>query len=259
MKKSILIAFAVMFIAVAHSASGAGYAYEPFTDPAFGPLSGQGQWAPGSSWYWVSTTTAALTYDPVGLTYKSLKTAPGAATITTTMSGNAHWGRDLATTYSAVSDDYWMSFLLRPTEGPPQGFTMMSPGGSDGGGFGYHWSDTLKFTNSTDTGIVGQAGVTNFIVLHYIDNWTIDLWVDPVLSPVPSAPLLTETPPAWTGGVVDFSLVKFVTNAASDGLGGSFTVDEIRLGQSWEAVTVPEPATFSLLGIGLLALLRRRK
>ena len=255
MKKSILIAFAVMFIAVAHSASGAGYAYEPFTDPAFGPLSGVGQWLPGSSWVkpLEATRPITLTWDPVGLTYKSLKTQPGALTLTTTTANTGVIQRDLATTYVA-NDDYWVSYLLRNDVHPGSEYTNWSPQGNDGGAFGYHWGTDLKFVNSTTSGITPAIGQTNMVVLHYINANTIDLWVDPVLSPAPPAPLLTQASP-WAVTDMTKALMKCGGGAA----GGQFTWDEIRIGQSWEAVTVPEPATFSLLGIGLLALIRRRK
>ena len=264
MKKSVIIAFAVMFIAIAYTASGAGFAYEPFTDPAFGPASGIGQWAPASSWTWVQNPGTA-THDPVGLTYKSLQTAPGACQIAV-QANDSKWARDFASTYSATNDDYWVSFLIRIDQDPIRNNIYLTPDGDwDACAIGYQWSDTINFANGTNTGMGGVPGVTNMIVLHFSpdggdpDRGTCDYWVDPALTPIPGAPLGTELPPGWSPGIQDSPSAMFKMGLRGQDPDGLFTVDEIRYGQSWESVTVPEPATFSLLGIGLLALIRRKK
>ena len=58
-----------------------------------------------------------------------------------------------------------------------------------------------------------------------------------------------------------YSHADAVTSLQVDAPAGStWHVDEIRIGESWEDVTVPEPATMAILGIGgISVLIRRRK
>jgi hypothetical protein len=44
-----------------------------------------------------------------------------------------------------------------------------------------------------------------------------------------------------------------------DSLGGSFTLDDVSVNEASEVTPVPEPGTFSLIGLGLVSLVRKRR
>ncbi len=154
----------------------------------------------------------------------------------------------------------WISLLLRPETGTTDNFTL-SLGNTGGGGYAgpqkiytsggyYGFNGTSGFVSS---GVAWAANQTVFLVLKidFTDatHWNGTLYVDPT-------PGLVS--PDVTGTSHALKELKATTSLSQGGNGWS--VDELRFGETYQDVSpVPEPTTISLLGIGGLALLRRRR
>jgi hypothetical protein len=104
-----------------------------------------------------------------------------------------------------------------------------------------------------------DVGETHFIVASYEFNPAAGddvsrIWIDP-------SDLDTATPPAptmtFTGGDISGGQVASIILRQSPA--PHLTLDELRVGTTWDDVTVPEPATWGLLLVACLAPLRARR
>lgn len=89
----------------------------------------------------------------------------------------------------------------------------------------------------------------------------VTLWIDPVLGTAEgeNTPAL-QTLVGWDGFYPDQpGLTDFTFQAGTNDEGETVTLDDLRIGDSWADVVIPEPTTIALLGIGALAAVRHRR
>jgi len=133
---------------------------------------------------------------------------------------------------------------------------------SDGSGA----NDVFVRTNGTGGSFVSPSNIGSTIgVTHQIvgrlsrsapGNYTsFDVWLDPLFGDLSS-------PDAMFAGSAGISAVSYVGfRSANLDSGDSLLIDDLRLATEWQdVVSVPEPSTVALLGLGLLGvgLFRRR-
>jgi len=161
------------------------------------------------------------------------------------------------------SGTYWLSVMMSNDAGNSTSYGYLQLGdqysnvpvriGYSNGGNWYVQSPN-NGNAKDDTGI---AATSALLVLKIdLTNKTLDLWVNPSsASDTADASVGMST----TSNYVRFDRLSIRVGSSSSGTStGSF--DEIRIGQSYADVVIPEPATLSLLAVGgVLAMLRRRR
>lgn len=108
-----------------------------------------------------------------------------------------------------------------------------------------------------------QEDTTYFLVTRIsktgfgsIGNYeTVDVFVNPTSTTTPGTPTATMTDLDSFSSLssIGFRLALVESNA------DTYLIDEIRVGTSWDAVVIPEPSTFILVGAALTALVLFRR
>lgn len=166
-----------------------------------------------------------------------------------------------------VDQDYYISFLAERTATPSSKSYSLLLQNSSGGNIGIVGTSTGGSPNVTlgGSGNVSQGS-------NIVGNGSAYLWVIKVSAKASAADQIfvkvyneavtvdTTEPVTWnvsSNGELNNSTISQIGFA--QGSGATLQIDEVRIGETWEDVVVPEPASVLLVitGLGLLATRRR--
>lgn len=262
------IALAIGLLASAPSALAAVIAMDDF-NYAVGELNGQnagGGWAGA----WAAATGVTQIVDP------AIDLVDGRALQFTGNNNNAAT-RQLASTFngsqlfvdfhvqlgsgSLTANDFLSLWLDTGASGDHTGRPNIGLK-ADQGGSGSN--DVFARTNGTagsfvpGSNIGGTTGVTYHVVgllSKAAGNYNkFEVWLDPLITDFGMADAVFS----GDAGISQISTLGF--RSANLDAGDSVLVDNLRLSTSWnDAVSVPEPTSIALLGIGLLGMMRLRR
>ena len=258
------LALAAGLALTAQPAQAVLIAYEGF-DYATGSLYGQNGGTGWSSGNWTSSASGTITTQATSLTYETLPVT-GNKVYVQPISQTTRSLRELGTTFGTIGSSAYVSVLMNYEAGTRFFALSLYNGGTEraymgkpsGGGF-WRLQSGGVFEN---TAVTATSNQTFFLVMKadYISSNRTDysLWVDPALGGSESTPLETITV-ANNLGFNTISLGAGFNGGADTTATGWF--DEVRVGTTWESVTIPEPSTWAMLTGGLIALtvLRRRR
>lgn len=218
------------------SYGGAGYAATPGNNIAVPTYSGAIAAGNSGRMYRLLDSTTAVTSSTVGTLYLSFLYQSG-------QQGGATVYQMLSLSHTDTSD---------PNTAFMAGLT------SNGGQTGNQYNFGVNNANYTSTGVAANTGVHLFVAEFNLSATaggdSVTVWLDPTLG--------TGDP---TGGItvsgqdITFDRLAISDYASTGSVGNSGAWDNIRFGTTFDAVTVPEPSTLALAGLGGLALLFRRK
>lgn len=243
-------------------------------------------WTAGNS----TGTGSATISSGASLTYAGLPSLGGLGVLSTGIpSSNRDRGIAIATDLASLANwsdlgSLYVSYLLRIDEGPTGNPRLLSAyRDSTGGGGGFTPSGGLFVGTDLKLGVAKVAnndiawtpdsltsGQVYLVVWRYryvdgADNDELALWVNPPAgsfgapeSSVPAPTVVTTT------GTDDVGINSFHFTVRSTGQpqyngGGTYALDELRVGTTWASVVVPEPSAAALLGLGLLGLWQLRR
>ncbi|MEJ5238671.1 PEP-CTERM sorting domain-containing protein [Limisphaera sp. VF-2] len=243
-------------------------------------------WTAGNS----TGTGSATIASGASLTYPGLPSLGGLGVLSTGVpSSNRDRGVVIAPDINSLANwsdlgALYVSYLLRVDEGPTGNPRLLSAyRDSTGGGGGFTPSGGLFVGTDLKLGVAKVAnndiawtadpltsGQVYLVVWRYryvdgADNDELALWVNPPAgsfgaaeSSVP-APTVVTTTGADDVGINSFHFTVRSTGQAQYNGGGTYALDELRVGTTWASVVVPEPSAAALLGLGGLALWRLRR
>jgi hypothetical protein len=215
-----------------------------------------------------------LTYQATGLDYDGITSTGGAA-----VDGSWDPNRDYdGTGYGADGTVLWFSTLFSTTT--PAGnnqkvFFFSNGSGSSNVGLGFVVTSSDASTAGIAAGgadlatgtTLGEGtiatGATHLVLGRITISDTpgadkVDVWLDPILDGLTEADLVTGDSVATGDVTANFDATDTGLYLRGKNASNPITYDEIRLADSFAAV-VPEPATMTLLGLGGLVALRRRR
>jgi len=254
------------------SANAALLIYEPF-DGAAGNLNGTaggtgltGNWSMNNN---LQVTTGSKSWGGLETSgnqtiYSSTQPRGGSVSTGTTLSGGGHLdnGAVLWFSYLAQSVADGRTYVTIGT-GAPDGVDRI--GGASGFGLGARLENGSVYAHGWDTAALKPAGTTvtagTVFVVGRITWGATNLLDDTLDIFLPGTDLvLPGTAASTMSHNFDQSTFTNLGIGARIETAGGATVDEIRFGTSYADISpIPEPSTALLGGLGLLALLRRRR
>ena len=243
-------------------------------------------WSVGNS----TGTGSATISSSAALTYPGLPSLGGLGVLSSGVPGS---NRDRGVLIGADTNNLanwadlgslYVSYLLRVDNGPsgtPRLLSAYRDSISTGGGFtpsgGLFVGTDLKvgIAKQANTDIAWSAdpintGETYLLVWRYkyvdgTDNDELALWINPPAGSfgasedaVPAPTVVTTTGPDDTG-IFAFHFTLRSTGQSQYNGGGDYALDDLRIGNTWASVVVPEPTAAVLIGFGFLALWQGRR
>jgi hypothetical protein len=218
------------------SYGGAGYAATPGNNIAVPTYAGAIAAGNSGRMYRLLDSTTAVTSSTVGTLYLSFLYQSG-------QQGGATVYQMLSLSHTDTSD---------PNTAFTAGLT------TNGGQTGNQYNFGVNNANYTSTGVAANTGVHLFVAEFNLSATaggdSVTVWLDPTLGAGDPTGGITVS-----GQDITFDRLAISDYASTGSIGNSGAWDNIRFGTTFDAVTVPEPSTLALAGLGGLALLFRRK
>lgn len=255
-------------------AGAALLARENFEDELTGGLNGQGAGADGGfTGTWSADAQASVVSTTLSYTNGDVTSLGGSQALELTFANADIVGNLFSRSFTPIiNGTVYLSFLYRETTNPAFGTDFIQVGFEDtdpdqprasimrrNGEYQVRAGTSSPGTSTVGSGVSADTGVTHLFVMKAektgAGNYNrISLFVDPSSLTEPgsaSAVVNADT------GRANFGLLT--ARSAFHATGDSFQLDNLRIGESWEDVVVPEPGTAGLALLGSTLLLRRRR